>query len=184
MGKITKAIIASKNVCVTLLVMNYLHSSPLTHWGRDKMAAILQTTLSNAFSWMKMLEFWYKFYWSLLLRVQFTIIQHWFRWWLGADQATSHYLNQWLLVYRRIYASLGLNEFKSFIKKSRLLRNTPVKFDVMTSRESYWSECSWNCSNELHVRQSTPDLAVHGEKGSSHYTLGSMTSWLNTGCTF
>ena len=29
---------------------------PLTHWGRDNMAAISQTTLSNAFSWMKMLE--------------------------------------------------------------------------------------------------------------------------------
>ena len=28
----------------------------------------------------------------------------------GADQATSHYLNQWLLVYWRIYVSLGLNE--------------------------------------------------------------------------
>ena len=27
-----------------------------------------------------------------------------------AAQATSHYLNQWWLVYRRIYASLGLNE--------------------------------------------------------------------------
>ena len=33
-----------------------------------------------------------------------------FSWWLGADQATSHYLNQWWLVYWRIYASLGLNE--------------------------------------------------------------------------
>ena len=30
---------------------------PLTHWGRDKMDAISKTTLSNAFSWMKMLEF-------------------------------------------------------------------------------------------------------------------------------
>ena len=26
----------------------------LTHWGRDKMAAIFQTTFSNAFSWTKM----------------------------------------------------------------------------------------------------------------------------------
>ena len=26
------------------------------------------------------------------------------------DQATSHYLNQWWLDYRRLYASLGLNE--------------------------------------------------------------------------
>ena len=28
----------------------------LTHWGRDKIAAISQTTVSNAFSWMKMCE--------------------------------------------------------------------------------------------------------------------------------
>ena len=51
----------------------------LTHSGRDKMAAISQTTLSNAFSWMKMLEFRYKFHWSLLLRVQLTTFQHWFK---------------------------------------------------------------------------------------------------------
>ena len=31
--------------------------SELTHWGRDKMAAISQTTLSKPFSWMKMFEF-------------------------------------------------------------------------------------------------------------------------------
>ena len=29
----------------------------LTHWGQDKMDAISQTTLSNAFSWMKIFEF-------------------------------------------------------------------------------------------------------------------------------
>ena len=51
----------------------------LTHWGRDKMAAVSQTTLSNAFSWMKMLEFRLRFHWSLFLRVQLTIIQHSFR---------------------------------------------------------------------------------------------------------
>ena len=86
----------------------------LTHWGRDKMAAISQTTLSNAFSWMKMLEFRKIFHWSLFIRVQLIISQHWFRWWLGAYQATSHYLNQWWLDYRRIYASLGLNELSNF----------------------------------------------------------------------
>ena len=90
----------------------------LTHWGRDKMAAISQTTLSNAFSWMTMLEFRIKFHWSLFIRVQLTISQHWFRWWLGADQATSHYLNQWWLDYRRIYASLGLNELKSMCENA------------------------------------------------------------------
>ena len=29
----------------------------LIYWGREKMAAILQTTFSNAYSWMKMYEF-------------------------------------------------------------------------------------------------------------------------------
>ena len=42
--------------------------SRLTHWCRDKVASISQTTLSNAFSWMKMFEFRLKFYWSLSLR--------------------------------------------------------------------------------------------------------------------
>ena len=90
--------------------MCHLASNELTHWGRDKMPAISQTTLSNSFSWMKMLEFRLKFHWNLFLRVQLTIFQHWFRWWLGADQATSHYLNQWWLGCRCIYASLCLNE--------------------------------------------------------------------------
>ena len=47
---------------------------------------------------------------KLFLRFQLTIFQHWFRYWLGAVQATSHYLNQWWLVSWHIYASLGLNE--------------------------------------------------------------------------
>ena len=85
----------------------------LTHWGRDKMDAISQTTFSSAFSWMKIFEFRLKFHCSLLPGVQLTIFQHWFRWWLGAVQATSHYLNQWWVIYRRIYASLGLNELSS-----------------------------------------------------------------------
>ena len=51
----------------------------LTHWGREKIDAILQTTFSNAFSRMKMYEFRLGFHWSLFLRVQLTIFQHWFR---------------------------------------------------------------------------------------------------------
>ena len=57
----------------------------VTHCGRDNMAAISQTTLSNAFSWMKMLEFRTKSHRSLL--------------------------NKSSLVYWRIYASsLSLND--------------------------------------------------------------------------
>ena len=51
----------------------------LTHWGRHKMDAISQTTLSNAFSWTNMIEFRFKFHWSLFLRVQLTIFHHWFK---------------------------------------------------------------------------------------------------------
>ena len=57
-----------------------------------------------------MFQFRLKFHWNLFLRVQLTIFHHWLRQWLGTVQATSHYLNQWWLVYRRICASLGLNE--------------------------------------------------------------------------
>ena len=51
----------------------------LNHLPQDKMAAILQTASSNAFSWMKNFVFWFKFHWNLFLRVQLTIRQHWFR---------------------------------------------------------------------------------------------------------
>ena len=47
----------------------------LTHWGRDEMDNISQTTFSNVFSSMKMFEFRLTFLWSLFPRVQFTIFQ-------------------------------------------------------------------------------------------------------------
>ena len=61
----------------------------------------------------KMLEFRSKFHWSLFLRAQLTISQHWFWWWLGANHATRHYLNHPWLVYRRIYASPGPNGLRA-----------------------------------------------------------------------
>ena len=48
----------------------------------------------NAFSWMKIYWFRWKFHWRLFPRIRLTIFQHWFRLWLDSDQATSHYLNQ------------------------------------------------------------------------------------------
>ena len=43
--------------------------------------------------------------------VKLTICQHWFRWWLGADQATSHYLYQWRpsLLRRTCFMALGFD---------------------------------------------------------------------------
>ena len=51
----------------------------LTHCGRDKMADILQTTFSNAFSLMKMFEMRLKFNWRMFLRVQLTMGKRYFR---------------------------------------------------------------------------------------------------------
>ena len=51
-----------------------------------------------------------KINWNLFQRVHLTIFKHWFIYWLGTNQATSHYMNQCLLDYWRICAALGLNE--------------------------------------------------------------------------
>ena len=61
-------------------------------------------------SWMKIYEFSLRFHWNWFLKIELTIYQRCFREWLGGDQATNHYLNQWWLDNRRIYALLGLNE--------------------------------------------------------------------------
>ena len=42
----------------------------LAYWGRDEIDAIVQTTFSNAFSWMKMYEFRLRFHWNLFLKFQ------------------------------------------------------------------------------------------------------------------
>ena len=103
----------------------------LTHWGPDKMDAISQTTFSSAFSWMKMFEFHLRY---PKCPINNTMFQHWFRWWLGAVQATSHYLNQWWLFYRRIYASLGLNELKSNDQPYRIC---PLYYLVFVSNHCF-----------------------------------------------
>ena len=73
-----------------------VNSSPLY-----KMAAISQTTFPNALSWKKNFEFWLKFHWSLFLKAQLTITQHWFNrrqtiFWANADP-----------IHWRIYAAPG-----------------------------------------------------------------------------
>ena len=85
--------------------MPWVHASNLTrtrnntkstHWGRDKMAATLaDDTFKCKFVNENILISIKKIHWSLFLMVQLTICQHWFRLWLGAVQATNHFLNQW-----------------------------------------------------------------------------------------
>ena len=58
------------------------HVFRLTHISLYKMAAISQTIFLDAGSWVKRFVFWLfwlKFHWTLFLRIQLTITQHWFR---------------------------------------------------------------------------------------------------------
>ena len=61
-------------VSVWLVWLDTLTPLPL-----DKMAAISQTTFSNAFSLMKIYWFWLRFHWSLFLMVHLPIFLPWFR---------------------------------------------------------------------------------------------------------
>ena len=53
-----------------------------------------QSSIShNWISWMKMFDFRTQFHWKIFLWV-WLLSQHWFRQWLGAEQATNQCLNQ------------------------------------------------------------------------------------------
>ena len=77
----------------TLLYTVELH---FTHWGWDKTVAISKTTFSNAIFWVKFIILLFETL-KYVPRVQLSMCQYWFRWWLSAEPVTSHYLNQWCL---------------------------------------------------------------------------------------
>ena len=81
-----------------------------THWGREQIDAMSQTTFSNAFfengnEWI-LLRISLRFVSKGPINNIPSLVQTMA--WRG--QATIHCLNQWWLIYWRIYASLGLNE--------------------------------------------------------------------------
>ena len=130
------------------------------------MAAISQTTFWNAFSWMKNFVFWFEFHWSLFVRVQLTIFQHWFRWWLGADQATSHYPNQcWPSSLTHICGTRGRwvntlrqREHPRFCRQyfKRILLNEN-RFFVSNCTEAY----TWESMSHKVVTSSDNVMALH-----------------------
>ena len=101
----------------------------------------------NTFSWMEMYELRLRFHWSLFLRVQLAIFHHWFRLWLGACQATSHYLIQLWLVYWRIYASLGLNELSA---KALYTQMTADRLDLL---DMVQHKCCQNISLDSCIKE-------------------------------
>ena len=149
-----------------ILVQLVFNFNWLTHWSRDKMAAVFQMAFSNAF--YEIYKFQLRFHWNLFPRVQLATF-HWFRWWLGAIQVTNHYLNQWWLVYWWIYESLGLNELK---------QSTHIVLHILTQysytlpsssgggeKNSYWVVNSLRMTHPAHFlycSQSSEELVIYG----------------------
>ena len=79
----------------------------LTRQGRDKLTAIFQTTFSNIFSSVRIYEYCFVFteVCSFGSNWQYPSIVAW--------SVPSHCLNQWCLVYWRLYASLSFSELKA-----------------------------------------------------------------------
>ena len=69
-----------------------------------------QTTFSNAFAWMKIIELLFKFHWSFILAVKLTITQHVFDNGLAPNRGRVIIWTNADPVYRRIYAALGGDE--------------------------------------------------------------------------
>ena len=89
------------------------HKMMITYWGWDKMANILQTTFSNTFYWMKMLEFHLKSDWNC--------VQKSHRQYASICVVNGLAMIRWQviiwtndgIVYWCIYASLDLSDLKN-----------------------------------------------------------------------
>ena len=62
-GAVTWYLAKLMDINKSFVAISMISVYDLIRWGWDKMAIILQMTLSNEFSWMKMFEFRLKFHW-------------------------------------------------------------------------------------------------------------------------
>ena len=86
-----------------------LGACELTHWGQDKMAAILQTTYSYSYIVLKVWCF-DPDYWNLFPRNQVTIFEHCLNNGLTPTRRQAFILANDDVIYWCIYASLDLTE--------------------------------------------------------------------------
>ena len=88
----------------------------------------------------------------MFLRVLLTIWQHWFRWWLGAEQVTSHYLNQcWyvLLTHVRVTRPQWVNLIgQGYDKSSWFIPLNPICYSATKI-----TSCNDKISGEIPVER-------------------------------
>ena len=108
----------------------------LTQWGLNKMADILQTTFSNAFSWKKISVFWFKFLWSSFQGL-LTISQCWFSKWMLPVKCQAITWTNVDPVYRCIYGSLG------FTCVNPLIPTCQAFIAVIYDETTIWHTAKW-----------------------------------------
>ena len=105
---------------------------------------------------------------KLFLLFQLIIFQHWLRWWLGAGQATSHYLNQWWLAYWSIYASLCVNKIMGRV----------LYINSSWSNYAIWHHGCWSSSDQIpDWTFSVPSLYLNQCWHIVNYITGSIFHW-------
>ena len=67
--------------------------------------------------------FWCKFHRSLFLRVELRMSQHWFKWWLGAEQAPEPMLTQFINAYMWHYR-VNISSFFLLTHKHQMINIT------------------------------------------------------------
>ena len=97
-------------------VNHFIYLQISTYWGWDKMAAILQTTVSTTFSSMKIHGLLRKFNWYLLLIVQLTVCQHCFRqimtWRRSGDKPLAEPMMVWLQTHIYVTRPLWVKSYR------------------------------------------------------------------------
>ena len=105
-------------------------------------------------------------------KVRMNNILYWIRQGFGADQATSHYLNQWWLVYWHIYESLSLNELELsgslwWMHEERNLLRPVTEYRLFCHVELMGVACHWNLRFKSWSRIHVLSFHYHGFPYSS-----------------
>ena len=84
--------------CQALTWVRHIVNVTFEHIEAETKWPPFRRRLFKAFSWMEMYGFRFRFHWSLFQNFELTMLQYWYRYWLGAYQVTSHCLDQWWFI--------------------------------------------------------------------------------------
>ena len=112
----------------------YLHLTFRKHVNtliRDKLAAILQPTFSNASSWMKMNEFRLRFHWSSFVRVHWKKFQHFTT---SVVVNVPFYIIKYFVILELILVSPKLNAASNFFNSCFEIPDRALNIAFKTSK--------------------------------------------------